>query len=105
MEKVKKGTWVEIENCVLKPEERAPQIPEDTKRTPLMMWIKGFLVEDNAALGDTVMVQTLAGRVAKGTLTAIEPRHEHDYGNPVTELLVVGTEIKSELEHIQEERS
>ena len=31
---VAKGTWVEIESVVLKPEERAPGLPEDTAATP-----------------------------------------------------------------------
>ncbi len=102
MEKITKGTWVEIENCVLKPEERAPQIPQDTKRTPLMMWTKGFLKDDEAAMGDQVLIKTLSGRIDSGKLVTAEPRHAHDYGNPVPELLDVGVELKLEIESIQE---
>ena len=40
MDKAKKNDWVEIENLVLTPDERAPQVPDDTKATPLMMWWK-----------------------------------------------------------------
>ena len=37
---VKKGTWVLIHRNILEPEERAPQVPDDTKKVPLEMWIK-----------------------------------------------------------------
>ena len=59
MDKAKKNDWVEIENLVLIPDERAPQVPDDTKATPLMMWIKGFLMDDEASIGDEVSVKTL----------------------------------------------
>ena len=32
---IKKGTWVEIEEIVLIPEERSQSIPDETKQTPL----------------------------------------------------------------------
>ncbi len=35
--------WVIIHNIVLTPEERAPQVPEDTKKVSLEMWVKGFI--------------------------------------------------------------
>lgn len=90
----KKGMWVEIENQILSPSERAPQVPEDTKATPLMMWTKGLLVENTAAMGDQVTVETLSGRKATGTLVDLNPRHSHDYGDPVKELIEVGMELK-----------
>ena len=90
----KKNDWVEIENLVLTPEERAPQVPKDTKATPLKMWAKGFLVDDEASIGDKVLVKTLTGRVASGKLVDINPRHVHDFGNPVHELLEIGMELK-----------
>ena len=100
MEKAKKGQWVEIENVVLTPKERAPQLPEDTKATPLMMWTKGFLVNESAAIGETVKIITLADRAAEGKLVAINPRHEHDFGQTVQELLEVGLEVRKEIESI-----
>nr|WP_073026091.1 2-amino-4-oxopentanoate thiolase subunit OrtA [Lutispora thermophila] len=92
--KAKKNYWVEIENLVLKPNERASHLPEDTKATPLMMWIKGFLMDDEADIGDEVSVKTLSGRIVKGRLVDINPRHVHDFGNPVHELLEIGMELK-----------
>lgn len=94
MNNAKKGMWVEIENQILSPSERAPQVPDDTKSTPLMMWTKGLLIENVATLGETVTVETLSGRLATGTLVAINPRHIHDYGDPVKELIEVGMELK-----------
>ena len=34
---IKKGTWVEVEEIVLLPEDRSTAIPEETKKTPLKM--------------------------------------------------------------------
>ena len=94
MDVVKKNEWVEIENVILTPEQRAPQVPDDTKVTPLIMWTKGFLLDDEAKIGDEVSVKTLSERIAKGKLVAANPRHVHDYGSPVYELLEVGMELK-----------
>ena len=46
MSKIAKGTWVEIERVLLKPEERAPNLPEDTRTCPYVLRISGFLQED-----------------------------------------------------------
>jgi len=94
MKKARKNDWVEVENVVLKPNERASHLPEDTKATPLMMWIKGFLMDDEANIGDEVSVKTLTGRIVTGKLVEINPRHIHDFGNPVHELLEIGMELK-----------
>ena len=72
MEKIKAGTWVQVHEIVLKPEERTGKLPEDTKKVPLEMWVKGFLKED-AAIGDTVEIETLTGRMVSGSLVAAEP--------------------------------
>ncbi|MCG0276616.1 MAG: 2-amino-4-ketopentanoate thiolase [Thermosediminibacteraceae bacterium] len=101
--KAKKGMWVEVENIVLRPGERAPHLPEDTKRVPLVMWVKGFLESDVASLGDNVKVRTLTGRIVEGKLVTINPRHVHDFGDCVEELLQVGEEVKKELEKVLKE--
>ena len=46
MDKISKGAWVEIEQIVLKPEERAPSLPEDTQKVPYVLHVSGFLVDD-----------------------------------------------------------
>ncbi len=97
MEKAKKGDWVEIEEIILKPEERAPQVPEDTKRVPLVQWMRGYLLEEEGSLGEMVTIETLIGRKVKGKLCDVSPRHVHDFGKPVKELIDVGIEIRKEL--------
>ncbi|HBE7932979.1 TPA: 2-amino-4-ketopentanoate thiolase, partial [Clostridioides difficile] len=62
--------WVIIHNIVLTPEERAPQVPEDTKKVSLEMWVKGFIQSD-ASIGDLVEVKTITGRLVKGNLLKI----------------------------------
>ena len=51
----KKGTWVEIERVLLKPEERAPNLPEDTRKCPYVLRVSGFL-QDDASVGDEVTI-------------------------------------------------
>lgn len=91
---VKKGEWVQIYSIVLKPEERAPQLPEDTKKVPLELRVKGFLLED-ARIGDEVTIETVIGRRVSGKLEKVNPRYEHDFGNPIPELLRIGIEAKN----------
>lgn len=88
-----KGEWVQIHQIVLKPEERAPQVPEDTKQVPLELWTKGFLLTD-ANVGDEVEIITVTGRKVKGKLIANNPGYSHDYGNFVPELHKVGIQVK-----------
>lgn len=96
--KAKKGDWVRIYNVILTPEQRAPQVPEDTKKVPLEMWDKGFLLEDEASIGDEVTVETYIGREISGKLIEINPFFDHDFGKCVPELLYVGRQLRSILE-------
>ncbi len=94
----KKGTWVRVHNIVLNPSERAPQVPDDTKNVPLEMWDKGFLLNDEAKIGDNVEVETYIGRKIEGKLIEINPSYGHDYGKCVPELLYIGRQLRSILE-------
>lgn len=98
MMKARKGDWVQVEFTVLSPEGRAPQVPEDTKRVPLMARVKGFLLSGEATVGDTVTIRTLSGRTVVGRLVSVNPRYEHDFGDPVPELVTVGPELRELLE-------
>lgn len=89
MSTIKSGTWVEIEKTLLTPEQRAPQVPDDTKKTPYVMRVAGFLVSDSQ-LNTEVEVKTLSGRLVKGTLKVIRPHYEHSFGETVEELLNIG---------------
>ena len=89
----KKGDWVLTNSIVLTPEQRAAQVPEDTHRVPLEMWIKGRLTED-AEIGDTVEIVTRTQRRVKGRLIEVNPRYTHDYGEFVPELLEIGDTVR-----------
>lgn len=86
---VKAGTWVEIEKILLTPEQRAPQVPDDTRCTPYIMKVAGFLCLD-AEVGDVVSIHTLIGREIKGVLKVVRPCYQHSFGETVEELLTIG---------------
>lgn len=87
------GDWVQIHRVALPPGERAPQVPADTQAVPLEMWVKGFLVQ-GGELGRPARIKTVAGRELEGTLVAIEPAPGHDFGEPVPELVRIGSEVR-----------
>jgi hypothetical protein len=89
----KKGDWVLTHNIVLTPDQRAAQVPEDTHKVPLEMWIKGRLTAD-AEIGDTVTITTRTGRTVTGKLLEVNPRYTHDYGEFVPELLEIGDTVR-----------
>jgi hypothetical protein len=89
MNTVRKGTWVQIEELVLAPAERAPTLPADTRDVPYVMRVSGFLLTD-AAVGEVVRVRTLIGRELSGALTMVNPSYAHSFGETVQELLGIG---------------
>lgn len=89
----KKGDWVNIYNVVLNPEDRAPQVPEDTKSVPLETWVKGFIEED-AKIGDMVTIKTMTGRAVTGKLVEVNPSYTHSFGNTVPEVFKIGLQLK-----------
>jgi hypothetical protein len=95
-EGVAKGTWVELQRVLLEPAERAAQVPEETRRVPLEMRVKGVLTHD-AALGEEAEIVTRAGRRLRGTLREVTPAYTHGFGAPVAELRSVGEELRERL--------
>lgn len=93
MDNAKKGDWVKIHNIVLNPNERAPQVPDDTKKVPLEMWVKGFLLHDGI-INENVKIQTITGRKVEGKLLEINPSYTHDFGKFVPEILNIGLQLK-----------
>ncbi|MES9936672.1 MAG: 2-amino-4-oxopentanoate thiolase subunit OrtA [Sedimenticola sp.] len=91
---IKKGTWVEIERIVLKAAERAPQVPDDTRQLPLVMRVKGFLVE-SAAQDDMAVIETVTGRRLKGLLVDASPRYAHSFGEQIPELNNIASEVRA----------
>lgn len=89
MAKIEKGSWVEIEHVVLQPAERAQNLPEDTRKTPYVMRVSGFLTAE-AELGDEVTVKSLIGREHQGVLKVVNPSYKHSFGPTMAELLHIG---------------
>ncbi len=91
MKIIQPGTWVEIEQVILTPEQRAPSLPEDTKQVPYILHVSGFLLEP-ANLGEPAKIRTMIGRELSGLLKTINPSYGHSFGETVPELLSIGTE-------------
>lgn len=93
MSTIRKGDFVQIENVVMKAGERAPQVPEDTQKCDLKMWVKGLAMSD-CEMGDVIDVKTVTGRIASGKVVELNPRYIHDYGEFQPELLAIELQLK-----------
>ena len=93
----RKGNWVRIRKIVLNPGERSENLPEDTRKVPLMMWDKGFLLNENAVIGDTVRIETIIGRKIEGELVQVDPGYDVSYGQSVNETLYIGRQLREML--------
>lgn len=91
----KKGDWVRIHSIVLKAEERTAKLPDDTKACDLQQWTKGFLQDEEAAIGDEVTVETAVGRLEKGTLLEEAPYYDHSYGVFVPEIIEIDRQLRA----------
>jgi hypothetical protein len=91
---IPKNTWVQIQKVVLDPSHRATNIPDDTKKVPLFMWTKGYLLE-HANVGDQVSIKTVTNRIETGILVEANPTYLHNYGAFVEENLVISTMVKT----------
>ncbi|WP_029074838.1 2-amino-4-oxopentanoate thiolase subunit OrtA [Kaistia adipata] len=89
----KLGNWVQIHDIILEPHQRPASLPEETRRVPLEMRVKGWLLEETAELGDTVRIRTAIGTILSGVLIADNPAYGHDFGRAVPELLAAGDEL------------
>ena len=78
---------------VLSADQRAPQLPDDTKATPLEIWLKGYLTAD-ARMGAEVEITTVTGRLVRGVLVEVNPHYELGYGVFRPELLKIGTQVR-----------
>lgn len=93
----KKNDWVRIHRNVLEPEQRTGKLPEDTKKVPLEMWVKGRLQNETAEIGDEVTITTCVGRTEYGTLTEVNPCYDLNYGSFVPEILDMETSLRNAL--------
>lgn len=92
----KKGDWVTIHSIILTRDERAPQLPAETKEVPLEMWVKGFITTD-AEISDIVEVRTVTNRIERGTLTEVFPTYTHSFGDYVPEIGQIDRILQTEL--------
>lgn len=90
----KKNDWVRIHRHVLEPEERTGKLPDDTKRVPLEMWVKGRLENECASIGDEVTVVTCVGRREHGQLIEVDPCYDLNYGAFVPEILTMEESLR-----------
>ena len=90
----KKNDWDRIMQIILTPEERLKSLPESTRKVPLKCWINGFLMDESASIGDTVNIETLAGRVVSGTLYQLWPQYDHSFGRQQPTLMHAGNEVR-----------
>ena len=91
----KKGDWVQIKRILLTPDQRANNLPESTRNLPMIMWVKGFLEQENANIGDCVSILTRSGRVEEGELVEVNPSYRHDFGDCIPELIKVGDQARN----------
>ncbi|MCL2497338.1 MAG: 2-amino-4-oxopentanoate thiolase subunit OrtA [Symbiobacteriaceae bacterium] len=93
---IAQGSWVTIERVVLEASARALNLPDETRVTPLRMWVKGTLLAE-AAIGEKVSVITVTGRREHGTLLEVNPTYTVDYGSYIPELRQIGEQVKARL--------
>ena len=93
---INKNSWVQIKRIILKPNERALHLPTPTKQVPLVMWIKGHLLED-ALIGSKVDIKTLTGRLESGILICENPSYLHTYGKFIPEIMEIDRICKNTL--------
>lgn len=89
----KSGDWVTVRNVILKPGERAPQVPADTADTSLCQWVKGRLLQD-AQLHQVVKVLTRTGRTVEGELVEVNPAYHHSFGAFIPELQLAQDSVR-----------
>lgn len=91
MAKIAQGTWVEIEQVVLTPEQRVQTLPQETRSVPYLLRVSGFLLQD-AEIGQDAQVKTIIGRALSGKLKTVNPGYSHSFGETIAELLPIGTD-------------
>jgi len=99
MTSAKRGDFIQVHKVILEPNQRMEGLPSSTKYVPYECWIKGFLMNESANMGDEVRVKTLIGREISGALCEVSPKYEHDFGETQEEILSVGYEALQQLEN------
>lgn len=97
MPDAKRGDLVQIHKVILEPPQRPDTLPACTRAVPYECWIKGFLLNESAHIGDEIRIKTFIGRELTGILHSVNPIYEHDFGRPQKELLAIGPEMSARL--------
>ena len=92
----KQGDWVRIHRVILPAAERTANLPEDTRKVPFEMWVKGHLLEDGE-IGDEVRIKTVSGREEHGTLIEVNPQFDVNFGRFVPEILEMDVRLRRAL--------
>ena len=92
----KHGDWVRIHRVILPAAERTANLPEDTRKVPFEMWVKGHLLEDGE-IGDEVRIKTVSGREEHGTLIEVNPQFDVNFGSFVPEVLEMDVRLRTAL--------
>lgn len=101
MLEAQKDDLVQIHRVILNASQRSKTLPSSTKSVPYECWIKGFLLNETAKLGDTVKIKTFIGRELSGILSQINPTYDHNFGMAQKELLMIVCEIRNKLDKAQ----
>jgi hypothetical protein len=88
------GDWVEVSYVLLEPADRSANLPPETAAQQLIVWVKGF-ARTAGAVGGTLTVETMTGRVVTGVLTDVNPGYDHTFGRPTPELTHVGADLRA----------
>ncbi len=92
----KQGDWVRIHRVILPAAERTANLPEDTRKVPFEMWVKGRLLEDGE-IGDEVRIKTVSGREEHGALIEVNPQFDVNFGSFVPEVLEMDVRLRTAL--------
>jgi len=93
-----RGDLVQIHKVILTPEQRPENLPASTRIVPYEGWIKGFLLDDEAEVGDTVRVETFIGREVVGTLVEVNPAYDYKFGKSQRDLVSAAIRARGQIE-------
>lgn len=91
---VRKGSWVQIEEVLLQPQERSDHLPPETREVPFRLRAKGILATDGE-IGREATVTTTCGRRLTGILVADNPAFTHSFGNQLPEFIGLGDSLRA----------
>ncbi len=97
---IKKDKIVQIYKIILQSNERAENLPNDTKEVPFEMRVKGKLLKA-ANLGDRVEILTSSKRKETGILIAEKPFYSHSFGHYIDALEEIKDVILNETEELE----